>query len=178
MIKALFGALMLQAVVANDSAPPDTTTLSPVGKWTVDGSDNQCTLSHDFGNDNAKTIIGIRPGVLGESFQIILLTPRGDGLAPSGKATITLSPNQVRRMTVPFRQMALNGEQTAIVMKGFGGADWYFAGTSRIRIELAGYLVDLAPPNIDPALAVLRKCHNELLSRWGITRLSKSSSVP
>ena len=169
MIKALLSALMLQAVVANDAAPPVTTTLSSVGKWTVDESDNQCTLSHDFGVDSAKTILSILPGVLGESFQVVLLTSRTGGVAPSGKATITLSPNQERRMAVPFRQVALNGEQTATMMKGFGGADWYFAGTSRIRIELAGHLVDLAPPSIDLALAALRKCHNELLRSWGIT---------
>jgi TonB family protein len=169
MIKSLLFALMLQTAANNYATPQVITPLTPVGKWTVNGSDNQCTLSHDFGNESAKTVLNIIPGVLGESFRIIVLVTRRDGEPISGKATITLSPNQQRRMTVPFRQTDIDGERAAAIMKGFGGADWYFAETSRIQIDLAGRLVDLAPPDIDQALAVLRQCQNQLLDSWGIT---------
>lgn len=169
MIGALFGGFLLQAAAINDAAPPTSATLSSIGKWTVDRADNQCTLSREFGHDNEKTVFAIQPGVLGESFRIFLFIPQADGVALSGKATITLSPNLERQMTVPFRQIALNRTQTVITMKGFGGADWYFADTSRIRIEFSGQLVDLAPTNIDPALATLRACHNMLLRSWGVS---------
>ena len=178
MIEALLAALMLQAAGANDAAPSVATMLAPIGKWTVDESENQCTLSHDFGSDDAKTTLGIIPGVLGESFQIVLVTPNSTKVPQTGKAIIDLSPNLERHMTVPFNKININGNKVATIMKGYGKADWYFTKTSRIRVEIPGYLYDLSPPGIDSALAALRKCHNELLISWGVTPAEQEFSGP
>lgn len=178
MMKTLLSALLLQAAVPNDGAPPAAATLPPLGNWVVDGSESQCMLSHDFGNGRTKVTLGIRPGLLGESFEVFLLAPKSAHERTHGTATIGLSPDRRRWMQVPFRRQALNETHSVSVLKGYGGADWWFAGASRVRVDLAGALIDLAPPQIDPALAALRKCHDTLLAHWGVTKAEQELIGP
>lgn len=166
------GELLLLAMLALPLRASGA-SLAPAGRWSLDPAATQCTLSHQFGDTSAGVTLGLGPGPLGQTFHLLIAVPRTTGIARSGKASIATSDAERTIASIPFTTEKLNETEDTVSIKVYGGADWFLAGATRLRVDLPEYAVEVELPRVDAALASLRTCHDALLTSWGVSEAER-----
>jgi hypothetical protein len=143
--------------------------LQPVGKWSMEYNDGNCTLSRGFGDPAKPTVFGFKPYPQSIAGDLALVVPERDGIAlRTGMGTITMEPGGKPYPAVWLSAPTAGGKRRAYRFE-VNQSFWEGLVTAKvITFDPGGrppVTVLLGPTK--SALAALKACGDDLLRHWG-----------
>lgn len=164
-------AILLQALPPPTLPPtlPAAPPRQPAQHWTVDRSDNACLLTREYGTPDATAAIGFNAQPLGQSVQVILLTPGSAAASRFDHALLVLEPSGRSFDGLLVSYALKEREQTLGTLSVDADIAEELRATSHVAVERKGApRLRFAVPGIGKAFAALRTCQDDLLRGWGV----------
>jgi TonB family protein len=135
----------------------------------VDFADNMCVLQRDFASDEAKVLLGFKPGPLSDSVRIILVWKGNEKRTIWGNAKLSFDDQPP--VSAPFKELLIAPKGVRVLLIDAEEPDLAPLKTARqFRIHAGTREHLLAPTNVAAAMNVLEDCKINLLESWGMTR--------
>lgn len=160
-------AMMMLAAVAQPAMAQDVQPLQPSGKWVVEHQDSLCLLSCEFGEGSAKVTFGLRPILIGSTFEVVLLDEeKGRSKLRREEARLVLEPSG-RTVTAESSSYRSKGKRLALFDISVSDVE-DIAKSAKLAIAIGNEPATvISPVRIAAALKVLADCQINLRKHWG-----------
>lgn len=159
----LLYALLFAAQIAGANEP-----LQPIGKWQVSPETNACLLTRDFGTADQPVTFALKPPMLAEKTDVILLQNASADDARSGPAKIVVTPGPTIE-THAHSDRIKGAARTMTVIYVDTQQLKALADATRIEFQMNNrHRLALSPRGIGAGMKALQACLRDLASKQGI----------
>lgn len=155
--------------------------LKPASNWLVDWADNNCTLSRKFGTKDAPFLLTMRAYGRGYLADIFLAGPNVSAFQRPLDITVAYGAVQPRKIrpqyamatgygpAIIFSDPSLQGGEQKDPALAYRRPDPAWGGVDTpVTIANPHQILVLEASGLQPALAALGKCADDLIKQWGL----------
>ena len=170
--------MIIPAILALAAATTPAEPMKPAGKWIVDYRPDMCVVGRSFGTEASPTIFALKPSISmdSKSTDLFVLAPlTGDKGIHRGDATVTFEPSGITRK-LAYVSWVPNGTRVRgyeVPLAG-DGVDTLRQSTG-VQISAGKDSFAMETGKIEPVMAALATCTDDLFSSWGVDPKAKAA---
>jgi TonB family protein len=174
MARTFFAALMGAALVCGSAHPAYAASQSwtPSGTWAFDIHGQRCAAAQTYVSEKRRLVLGLVLPPMSESATLLIELPGRQRGFDQETVRLDVGAGPATRFGV-LRRSSNSGHvlhQTMIEEKDLSR----LLQTGRLSVRTTGLDASLAVPGLAGALAKLRDCTSDLLSKWGLSKEAQS----